>query len=257
MAVKIAITNQKGGVGKTTTAINLSYFLAKEGKKTLLIDFDPQGNASSGLGIEKSSLKKTMVEVMLGDCTLDKAVIDTKSKNLSLAPTTPHLANAEVDINKLSHRFTLLKKAVESIEDKYDFIVIDCPPSLSLLTINGLIAANYVLIPVQTEFYALEGVSQLLESMKLVKKAMNKDLELLGVVATMVDSRTTLSTQVLEEIKKFFGKKVFETYIPRNVRLAEAPSHGVPVGAYDKFSKGARSYKALTKELLGRVNDEQ
>jgi chromosome partitioning protein len=253
MATTIAITNQKGGVGKTTTAINLAFFLAKSGKKTLLVDFDPQGNATSGLGYDKTSLKKTMVEVILGNTTLDKAVIETKTKNLSLAPTTPHLANAEVDINRLTRRFNLLKNATTSVADQYDFIIIDCPPSLSLLTINGLIASKYVLLPVQTEFYALEGVSQLLESMKLVKKAMNPDLELLGVVATMVDSRTTLSVQVLEEIKKFFGKKVFDAYIPRNVRLAEAPSHGVPVGVYDRFSKGSRAYKALAKEMIGRI----
>lgn len=253
MATTIAVTNQKGGVGKTTTAINVAFYLAKEGSKTLLVDFDPQGNATSGLGFEKSDLKKTMVEVILGDVTVDKAILETKFKNLSLAPTTPHLANAEVDISKLSRRFNLLKKALETVVDQYDFVVIDCPPSLSLLTINGLIASNYVLLPVQTEFYALEGVSQLLESMKLVKKAMNPDLELLGVVATMVDSRTTLSSQVLEEVKKFFGKKVFETYIPRNVRLAEAPSHGVPVGVYDRFSKGSRAYKALAKEIVGRI----
>ncbi|MDR0591395.1 MAG: AAA family ATPase [Candidatus Nomurabacteria bacterium] len=255
MATIIAITNQKGGVGKTTTAINLAYCLAKSGKKTLIIDFDPQGNASSGLGFEKSNLKKTMVEVMLGEATLEKAILETKFKNLSIAPTTPHLANAEVDLNKLTRKFALLKKAVDTVAENYGFIIIDCPPSLSLLTINGLIAANYVLLPVQTEFYALEGVSQLLESMKLVKKAMNPDLEILGVVPTMVDSRTTLSMQVLEEIKRFFGKKVFETSIPRNVRLAEAPSHGVPVGVYDRFSKGARAYKALAKEIVERVGE--
>jgi chromosome partitioning protein len=194
-----------------------------------------------------------MAEVMLGDATLEKTIVETKFKNLSIAPTTPHLANAEVNLNKLTRKFALLKKAVETVVESYDFIIIDGPPSLSLLTVNGLIAANYVLLPVQTEFYALEGVSQLLESMKLVKKAMNPDIELLGVVPTMVDSRTTLSMQVLEEIKKFFGKKVFETSIPRNVRLAEAPSHGVPVGVYDRFSKGARAYKSLAKEVIERV----
>jgi chromosome partitioning protein len=253
MATTIVITNQKGGVGKTTTAINLAFCLAKAGHATLLVDFDPQGNATSGLGVEKSSLSKTMVEVMLGDTTIDKAILPTQFKNLSLAPTTPHLANAEVDINKLTRRFTLLRKALQPVADKYRFVIIDCPPSLSLLTINGLIAADYMIMPVQTEFYALEGVSQLLESMKLVKKAMNPDLELLGVVATMVDSRTTLSMQVLDEIRKFFHKRVFETIIPRNVRLAEAPSHGVPVGVYDRFSKGARAYKALAKEVIERV----
>lgn len=253
MAAVIAITNQKGGVGKTTTSINLAYYLAKLGKKTLLVDFDPQGNATSGLNIAKDTLKKTITDVILGKVALGKIIIETKFKNLSLVPTTSHLANAEVELAKVRGRFTLLKNAISSIRDNYDFIIIDNPPSLSLLTVNGLIAADYMLVPIQTEFYALEGVSQLLESMKLVKKALNPDLQLLGVLPTMVDSRTTLSSQVLEEIKKYFSGKVFDVYVPRNVRLAEAPSHGVPVGVYDRFSKGARSYKELAKEVISRV----
>jgi ATPases involved in chromosome partitioning len=253
MAVTIAITNQKGGVGKTTTAINLAYYLSRLGKKTLLIDFDPQGNASSGLAVDKQTAKKTMTEVITGNIPLAKAVVETKFKNLFIAPATPHLANAEAELAKTNNRFSLLKIATENTKADYDFIIIDCPPSLSLLTVNGLIASDYLIMPIQTEFYALEGVSQLLESMKLVKKAMNPDLELLGVLPTMVDSRTTLSNQVIDEIKKFFNDKVFNAYIPRNIRLAEAPSHGVPVGAYDKFSKGARAYKAFTKEVLERV----
>jgi chromosome partitioning protein len=253
MSTVIAVTNQKGGVGKTTTAINVAFCLAKLGKNTLLIDLDPQGNATSGLAFDKQELKKTMTDVMLESAKLNKVVQPTRFKHLSIAPTTAHLANAEVELSKAKGRFTRLKTAIETVADDYDYIIIDNPPSLGLLTVNGLIAANYILLPVQTEFYALEGVSQLLESMKLVKKAMNPELELLGVVPTMVDARTTLSVQVLEEIKKFFGDQVFDTFVPRNVRLAEAPSHGVPVGAYDRFSKGSKAYKTLTKEIVHRV----
>lgn len=253
MATVISVTNQKGGVGKTTSAVNIAYFLAKAGKTTLLIDFDPQGNATSGLGVDKQSLEATMSEVMLETVALADVIIPTKHKNLSLAPSTPHLANTEAELSQAERRFTRLKNAIATLED-YDFIIIDSPPSLSLLTVNGLIAANNVLLPVQAEFYALEGLGQLLETMKLVRKNMNPNLDLLGVLPTMMDSRTTLSNQVLEEIKKHFPGKVFNNSIPRNIRLAEAPSHGVPVGAYDRFSKGSRAYKAVTKEILERVN---
>lgn len=252
MATVISVTNQKGGVGKTTSAVNIAYYLAKQGKQTLLIDFDPQGNATSGLGIDKQGLERTMADVIVGNATLADVVIPTEHKRLFLAPTTPHLANTEVELAQAERRFSRLKQAIETI-DGYDFIIIDSPPSLSLLTVNGLIAARYILLPVQAEFYALEGLGQLLETMKLVRKSMNPTLDLLGVLPTMVDNRTTLSTQVHEEIKKHFPGKVFKTVIPRNIRLAEAPSHGLPVGAYDKFSKGARAYKAVTKEVLERV----
>jgi len=252
VATVISVTNQKGGVGKTTTAVNVAYFLAKAGKKTLLIDFDPQGNATSGLGVNKQELAGTMTEVMLGSMQLADVIMPTKHKNLSLAPSTSHLANSEVELAQAERRFSRLKTAIDSLED-YDIVIIDSPPSLSLLTVNGLIAARYVLLPVQAEFYALEGLGQLLETMKLVRKNMNPTLELLGVLPTMMDSRTTLSNQVLEEIKKHFPGKVFDHPIPRNIRLAEAPSHGVPVGAYDRFSKGSRAYKAVTKEVLSRV----
>ena len=252
-ATVIAVTNQKGGVGKTTSAVNIAYFLAKAGKRTLLVDFDPQGNATSGLGIDKQGLDGTMTDVMLEQKTMQEVVVETKHKNLFVAPATPHLANTEVELAQAQRRFSRLKNAIGTTGDSYDVVIIDSPPSLSLLTVNGLIAARYVLLPVQAEFYALEGLGQLLETMKLVRKNMNPTLDLIGVLPTMVDGRTTLSGQVHEEIKKHFPGKVFKTVIPRNIRLAEAPSHGVPIGVYDRFSKGSRAYKAVTKEVLERA----
>ena len=248
----IAVTNQKGGVGKTTTSINVAYFLAKAGKKTLLVDFDPQGNATSGLGIDKQNLGATISEVIMRQIDLANIILPTEYKNLSIAPATPHLANTEVELAQAQGRFVRLREALQKATD-YDYIIIDSPPSLSLLTVNGMIAANYVLLPVQAEFYALEGLGQLLESMKLIKKGLNPPLELLGVSLTMMDSRTTLSGQVHAEVKKYFPDKIFKNSIPRNIRLAEAPSHGAPVGVYDRFSKGSRAYKALTKEIIERV----
>jgi chromosome partitioning protein len=248
----ISVTNQKGGVGKTTSAVNIAFYLAKMGKRTLLVDFDPQGNATSGLGVDKQALDATMTEVMLETKLLKDIVLPTAHNNLFLAPTTPHLANTEAELAQANRRFTRLKNAIDNTPG-YDFVIIDSPPSLSLLTVNGLIAARYILLPVQAEFYALEGLGQLLETIKLIRKSMNPTLDLLGVLPTMVDGRTTLSGQVYEEIKKHFPGKVFKTSIPRNIRLAEAPSHGLPVGAYDRFSKGARAYKAVTKEVVERV----
>lgn len=253
MATVIAITNQKGGVGKTTTSINLAYFLAKAGHSTLLIDFDPQGNATSGLGIDKAELNGTMSDVVKGEQTLDQIILQTEHKNLFLAPTTSILANTEAEMAQIDKRFSRLKMALDPLQAVYEYVIIDSPPSLSLLTVNGLIASRYVLLPVQAEFYALEGLGQLLETMKLVRKGMNPSLELLGVLPTMLDSRTTLSNQVHAEIKRHFPGKVFETTIPRNIRLAEAPSHGIPIGVYDRFSKGSRAYKNLAKEVIART----
>lgn len=253
MARVIAVTNQKGGVGKTTTSINVAYFLSKMGKRTLIIDFDPQGNATSGLGIDKQELGATMTEVIMRQIRLAKVVLPTEYKDLYLAPSTSHLANTEVELAQADGRFARLREALNGVID-YDYIIIDSPPSLSLLTVNGLVAADYVLLPVQAEFYALEGLGQLLESMKLIRKGLNPSLKLLGVLPTMMDSRTTLSSQVYDEIKKYFPDKIFKTTIPRNIRLAEAPSHGAPVGVYDRFSKGSRAYKALAKEIVERTS---
>lgn len=253
MAKVICITNQKGGVGKTTTSVNLAYFLAKDKYRVLLVDADPQGNASAGLGVDKTALDASLTEVMLEAAEFADIIRPTEFKNFDLAPTTAQLANAEVEMINLSKRFTVMKKAIDSVRNNYDYIIIDSPPSLSLLTVNGMIAANYLIVPVQTEFYALEGVAQLLENMAMVKKAMNPNLKLLGVVATMYDKRTSLSVEVLEEVRKYFKDKVFHTMIPRNVRVAEAPSHGVPVGSYDKFSKGAKAYKEFAREVEERT----
>jgi chromosome partitioning protein len=244
----IAVLNQKGGVGKTTTAINLGAYLAKAGKSVLLIDFDPQGNATSGLGFDKQNLQASTLEVLFGEAPLAKSVQETAIPNLFILPANNSLATAEVDLVSKEQRELKLKKALEGIA--YDYVLIDCPPSLGLLTVNALSAASHLLIPVQAEYYALEGLTQLLAVMQQVRGGLNPNLELLGVVVTMFDSRTSLSDQVYNELKKYFGDKLFTTIIPRNVRLAEAPSFGKAIVEHDKWSKGARAYKQLAKEFM-------
>ncbi|MCB9823183.1 ParA family protein [Candidatus Nomurabacteria bacterium] len=246
----IAVTNQKGGVGKTTTTINVAYNLAKSGKKVLLVDLDPQGNASSGLDVSKTD--QTTRDVLTGKVKLNEAVKSTDYNNLAVLPTDAELATLETEIATAKDRALRLKSALQTSD--FDIVLIDCPPSLGLLTVNALTAADSVIIPVQTEYYALEGLGQLLETMKLVRQALNPHLAILGVVMTMYNSRTTLSAQVEEQLKSNFKERLFETVVPRNIRVAEAPSHGKPVGEYDKWSKGARAYKALTKEVLERLS---
>jgi len=247
----IAVLNQKGGVGKTTSTINIAAYLAKQHKKkVLVVDLDPQGNATSGLGHDKAQISSSTYDVLLGKKTLKEATLATQWEDLALLPCNPQLAGVEVELVGLEGRELKLKEALKGAV--YDFILIDCPPSLGLLTINALTAADEILIPVQTEYYALEGLSQLLSVVQKIREHLNPELKLLGVVLTMYDTRTSLSGQVRDEVKKHFNDKVFTTMIPRNVRLAEAPSHGLPVMNYDKWSKGARAYKALTKEVVDR-----
>ncbi len=251
MGKAIAIFNQKGGVGKTTTNINLSATLVTSGKKVLVIDIDPQGNTTSGLGIVKKTLGKTTYEILIDDnVEMREAIIPTGIENLDIVPASVQLAGAEVELVKVEGREQRLKKAIESIKDQYDYIFIDCPPSLGLLTINSLSAVDSVLIPIQCEFYALEGVSQLINTIDIVKKKLNKNLEIQGVLLSMFDGRTNLSIQVVEETKKFFRNKVYATVIPRNVRLAEAPSHGLPITMYDPKSTGAEAYREFAEEFL-------
>jgi chromosome partitioning protein len=250
----VAVLNQKGGVGKTTTAINIATYLSKSGKKVLLIDSDPQGNATSGLGLDKTRLKATLCDVIVSGVDVDKVVLQTPFKDLYILPTDARLASAEIDISARPEREKILANALKSVSKDFDYIIIDCPPALGLLTINALVASNQVLIPVQAEYYALEGLSQLLQVMQQVQKHHNPELELMGVVVTMFDKRNALSQQVYGEVGKHFGDKLFKNVIPRNVRLAEAPSYGQPISEYDKWSKGAKAYKALTKEIIDRGN---
>lgn len=248
----ISIINQKGGVGKSTTAVNLSAALAEKGYKVLVVDFDPQGNATSGLGVDKSSIEQSVYDAILNDVTASEAVLETTSNKVSILPSTIQLAGAEVELVSAMAREMRLKEALQPIKDDYDFIFIDCPPSLGILTINALTASDSILVPIQCEFYALEGVSKLLESMKMVKARLNPNLDIFGILMTMYDSRTSLSKQVADEVKNYFGDKMFKTLIPRNVRLSEAPSYGMSIIEYDKSSKGAEAYRELAKEVAKR-----
>ncbi len=249
----IAITNQKGGVGKSTTAVNLAASLGEMGKRVLLIDLDPQGNSTSGFGVEKTAGMKCIYEGLLNDETIENLIISSKLDNIDIVPATINLAGAEVELVSAISRETRLSDLLEPIKDKYDFILIDCPPSLGLLTINALTASDALLIPIQCEFYALEGLSKLLDSMKLVKNRLNRGLDVFGVLLTMYDSRTTLANQVVNEVKEFFGDKVFKTKIPRTVRLAEAPSYGKSIIEYNSSGKGAKAYRELAKEVIERA----
>lgn len=246
----IALANQKGGVGKTTSSVNLSSSLAFLGKKVLLIDIDPQGNASSGVGVNKGEIEHCIYDVLVDDVAIQDVLQKTDLDNLNVIPATIQLAGAEVELVPAISREIRLKKAIDSIRDDYDYVIIDCPPSLGLLTLNALTAADSVLIPVQCEYYALEGLSQLLNTIRIVQKHLNEDLQIEGVLLTMLDARTNLGIQVIEEVKKYFQNKVFNTIIPRNVRLSEAPSHGKPILLYDAKSKGAEVYLELAKEVV-------
>ena len=249
MGKVISVANQKGGVGKTTTAVNLSTILAKKGKKVLLIDTDPQGNATSGLGITKE-LELSVYDILVGETEFEETIQDTKIRNLKLCPSNISLAGAEVELVSMMSREQRLKTKLDTIKSKFDYIIIDCPPSLGLVTLNAFTASDSVLIPVQCEYFALEGLGQLLNTVNLVKKHLNKNLEIEGALLTMYDMRTNLSNQVVKEVKKYFENKVYKTVIPRNVRLSEAPSYGMPITIYDPRSKGAKAYEKFAKELL-------
>ena len=249
MGKVISVANQKGGVGKTTTTVNLATLLAKKGKKVLLIDTDPQGNATSGLGVTKE-LELSVYDILVGETTFNETVQETAIKNLWICPSNINLAGAEVELVSFMSREYRLKEKLDLVKDQYDFIIIDCPPSLGLITLNAFTASDSVLIPVQCEYFALEGLGQLLNTVNLVKKHLNKNLEIEGALLTMYDARTNLSNQVVKEVKKYFEDKVYKTVIPRNVRLSEAPSYGMPISIYDPKSKGAKAYEKFTRELL-------
>lgn len=246
----VSITNQKGGVGKTTTCVNLAAFIALTGRRVLIVDMDPQGNASSAVGKEVKDTDNTIYEVLLGECSIKEAIYPTNTKGLDVLPSTVDLSGAEVELVHLSNREHILKEAISSVKMEYDYIFIDCPPSLSLLTVNALSATDSIIIPIQCEYFALVGLGQLMNTVKLIKKHLNPSIEIEGVLLTMKDARSNLVNQVAQEIQKYFKEKVYKTFIPRNVRLAESPSHGQPITTYDIKSKGAAAYQNLANEFL-------
>ena len=252
----IAVANQKGGVGKTTTAINLSACLAEVGQKVLTIDLDPQGNTTSGLGVDKNSVEDSVYELMLGESKIEDCIVETEIEHQSLIASNVNLAGVEIELIDIDGKEYILNKEVEKIAKNYDFVIIDCPPSLNMLTVNALTTAHTVLVPIQCEYYALEGLSQLIRTVELVQERLNPKLEIEGVVFTMYDARTNLSLQVVENVKGYLKQNIYKSIIPRNVRLAEAPSHGLPINLYDKKSSGAESYRLLAQEVLHRGEKE-
>ena len=252
MGKVIAVANQKGGVGKTTTAINLAACLAEAGKKVLTIDLDPQGNMTSGLGVDKNEVENTVYELMLDECGIQESMTETVVERMKIIPSNVNLAGAEIELLGINEKEYILKKAVAYVKDDYDFVVIDCPPSLNMLTINAMTTADSILVPIQCEYYALEGLSQLMHTIDLVQQRLNPNLAIDGIVFTMYDVRTNLSVQVVQSVKENLETHIYETLIPRNIRLAEAPSHGMPINMYDKRSAGAESYRALAKEVMNR-----
>ena len=251
----IAIANQKGGVGKSTTAINLSACLAEKGKKVLTIDIDPQGNTTSGLGVEKENIENTIYELLIGACNLDDCILKLDFDNHFLIASNVNLSGAEIELIGIDNKEYILKTAIDTIKEQYDFVIIDCPPSLNMLTINAMTTANTVLVPIQCEYYALEGLSQLMHTIDLVKERLNPELEIEGVIFTMYDARTNLSLQVVENVKRNLNQNIYKTIIPRNVRLAEAPSYGMPINHYDSKSAGAESYRLLADEVIHREDE--